>query len=155
MENYNDFTEKDVQNFETELNKIIQEVEENKKKQEVLMQENHQLQAEIIQLKANEARYVMAFEENSRLKKELEAQNSIGLSEKDLAEVMLDAKRVANDIIQKSQNKAQKIDQEKQKILNEIKLEGNVIKDDILKFQSKINGDIEQWLQNIVQIVGE
>ncbi|MGY3713771.1 hypothetical protein [Lactococcus petauri] len=153
MENYNDFTETDVQNFETELSKIIQEVEENKKKQDILIQENNQLRAESIQLKANEARYAMTLEENFKLKKELETRSSLGLSEKDLAEVMLDAKRVANDIIQKSKDEALKIEQENQKILNEIKLEGNILKDNILNLKFKINQDIDQWVQNIEQVI--
>lgn len=153
MENRNDFTETDVQNFETELSKIIQEVEANKKKQAILIQENNQLRAESIQLKANEARYAMTLEENFKLKKELETRSSLGLSEKDLAEVMLDAKRVANDIIQKSKDESLKIEQEKQKILTEIKLEGNILKDNILNFKFKINQDIEQWIQNLEQII--
>ncbi|MFQ6324173.1 hypothetical protein [Lactococcus garvieae] len=153
MENMTDFTETDVQNFETELSKIIQEVEENKKKQDLLIQENNQLRAESIQLKANEARYTMTFEENSRLKNELETRSKLGLSEKDLAEVMLDAKRVANDIIQKSKDEALKIEQENQKILNEIKLEGNILKDNILNLKFKINQDIDQWVQNIEQVI--
>lgn len=153
MENYNDFTETDVQNFETELSKIIQEVEANKKKQDILIQENNQLRAESIQLKANEARYAMTFEENLKLKNELETRSSLGLSEKDLAEVMLDAKRVANDIIQKSKDAALKIEQENQKILNEIKLEGNILKDNILNLKFKINQDIDQWVQNIEQVI--
>ncbi|MCT0015351.1 hypothetical protein EFE32_00450 [Lactococcus lactis subsp. lactis] len=153
MENRNDFTETDVQNFETELSKIIQEVEANKKKQAILIQENNQLRAESIQLKANEARYTMTLEENFKLKKELETRSSVGLSEKDLAEVMLDAKRVANDIIQKSKDESLKIEQEKQKILTEIKLEGNILKDNILNFKFKINQDIEQWIQNLEQII--
>lgn len=153
MENSNDFTETDVQNFETELSKIIQEVEANKKKQAILIQENNQLRAESIQLKANEARYAMTLEENFKLKKELETRSSLGLSEKDLAEVMLDAKRVANDIIQKSKDESLKIEQEKQKILTEIKLEGNILKDNILNFKFKINQDIEQWIQNLEQII--
>lgn len=153
MENYNDFTETDVQNFETELSKIIQEVEANKKKQDILIQENNQLRAESIQLKANEARYAMTLEENFKLKKEIETRSSLGLSEKDLAEVMLDAKRVANDIIQKSKDEALKIEQENQKILNEIKLEGNILKDNILNLKFKINQDIDQWVQNIEQVI--
>lgn len=153
MENRNDFTETDVQNFETELSKIIQEVEANKKKQAILIQENNQLRAESIQLKANEARYAMTLEENFKIKKELETRSSLGLSEKDLAEVMLDAKRVANDIIQKSKDESLKIEQEKQKILTEIKLEGNILKDNILNFKFKINQDIEQWIQNLEQII--
>lgn len=153
MENQNDFTETDVQNFETELSKIIQEVEANKKKQAILIQENNQLRAESIQLKENEARYAMTLEENLKLKNELEARSSLGLSEKDLAEVMLDAKRVANDIIQKSKDEALKIEQENQKILTEIKLEGNILKDNILNFKFKINQDIEQWIQNIEQVI--
>lgn len=153
MENYNDFTETDVQNFETELSKIIQEVEANKKKQAILIQENNQLRAESIQLKANEARYTMTLEENFKLKKELETRSSVGLSEKDLAEVMLDAKRVANDIIQKSKDESLKIEQEKQKILTEIKLEGNILKDNILNLKFKINQDIDQWVQNIEQVI--
>ncbi len=153
MENYNEFTETDVQNFETELSKIIQEVEANKKKQDILIQENNQLRAESIQLKANEARYAMTLEENFKLKKELETRSSLGLSEKDLAEVMLDAKRVANDIIQKSKDEALKIEQENQKILNEIKLEGNILKDNILNLKFKINQDIDQWVQNIEQVI--
>lgn len=153
MENSNDFTETDVQNFETELSKIIQEVEANKKKQAILIQENNQLRAESIQLKANEARYAMTLEENFKLKKELETRSSLGLSEKDLAEVMLDAKRVANDIIQKSKDESLKIEQEKQKILTEIKLEGNILKDNILNFKFKINQDIEQWIQNLEQVI--
>lgn len=153
MENSKDFTETDVQNFETELSNIIQEVEANKKKQDILIQENNQLRGKSIQLKANEARYAMIFEENLRLKKELETRSSLGLSEKDLAEVMLDAKRVANDIIQKSQDKALKIEQEKQNILSEMKLEGNILKDDMLNFKFKINQDIDQWLQNIEQVI--
>lgn len=153
MEKMNDFTETDVQNFETELSKIIKEVEANKKKQDILIQENNQLRAESIQLKANEARYAMTLEENFKLKNEIETRSSLGLSEKDLAEVMLDAKRVANDIIQKSKDEALKIEQENQKILNEIKLEGNILKDNILNLKFKINQDIDQWVQNIEQVI--
>ncbi|MFQ6324497.1 hypothetical protein, partial [Lactococcus garvieae] len=95
----------------------------------------------------------MTLEENFKLKNEIETRSSLGLSEKDLAEVMLDAKRVANDIIQKSKDEALKIEQENQKILNEIKLEGNILKDNILNLKFKINQDIDQWVQNIEQVI--
>lgn len=149
----NGFKNSDIENFEIELNKIIQEVEENKKKQARLAQENSQLRTENSQLRANDARFSATFEENVRLKNEIKARSNIGLSEKDLAEVMLDAKRVANDIIQKSKEEALKFEQEKKKNLNELKIEGNIIKDDILNLKTKINQDFDQWLQNIDQII--
>lgn len=154
MEHFDEFNDTDVKNFETELSKIIKEVEANKKKQEELIQENSQLRSEIIQLKKIESRFSMTLEENSRLKKELDLKKNLGLSEKDLADVMLEAKRVANSIVQKSQDKALKIDQEKQKIMTDLKLEGDVIKENIKNYKTKINQDFDLWIQNMDQIIG-
>lgn len=149
MKNLNDFTNTDMKNFESILSHMIQEVEENNKKVLYLIQENDQLRIDNTRFKVNEESCKKVFEENNRLKQELGEKQKLGLSEKDLADIMINAKRVANDIIRKSKDDALKIEQQNQEMLRKILQMGSLIEEDIIKFKNKFDQDFNQWCQNL------
>lgn len=143
----------DLNSFETELASIIQEVEENKKKLEFLKNENDQLRLKNTTLEENEVRYANTLKQKEMQLQQLEKQTPVGLSEKDLAEVMLDAKRVANDIVKKAQDEVVLVERQKQEALHAFKQEGQFIREDIEKYRIKINQDLNQWIESLERVM--
>ncbi|MFK4894764.1 hypothetical protein [Lactococcus petauri] len=143
----------DLNNFETELASIIQEVEENKQKLEFLKNENDQLRLKNSTLEANEARYVNTLKQKETQLQQLEKQVPVGLSEKDLAEVMLDAKRVANDIVKKAQDEVVLVERQKKEAMVALKQEGQLIREDIEKYRIKVNQDLNQWIESLERVM--
>ncbi|MGL5342364.1 MAG: hypothetical protein ACRC90_05510 [Lactococcus garvieae] len=143
----------DLNSFETELASIIQEVEENKKKLEFLKNENDQLRLKNTTLEENEVRYANTLKQKEMQLQKLEKQTPVGLSEKDLAEVMLDAKRVANDIVKKAQDEVVLVERQKQEALHAFKQEGQFIREDIEKYRIKINQDLNQWIESLERVM--
>ncbi|MGY3712945.1 hypothetical protein [Lactococcus petauri] len=154
MENYSEINQRDLSNFETELSGIIQEVEENKKKLEFLEKENEQLRLKNANLEKNEINYINTLKQNTLKIQELEKQTPIGLSEKDLAEVMLDAKRVANDIVQKAKEEVKAFEHQKQAALNSMRQEGQLLREDIVNFKMKADQDLNQWIESLEVLIG-
>lgn len=154
MENYSEINQRDLSNFETELSGIIQEVEENKKKLEFLEKENEQLRLKNANLEKNEINYINTLKQNTLKIQALEKQNPIGLSEKDLAEVMLDAKRVANDIVQKAKEEVKVFEHQKQAALNSMRQEGQLLREDIVNFKMKADQDLNQWIESLEVLIG-
>lgn len=143
----------DLNNFETELASIIQEVEENKQKLEFLKNENDQLRLKNSTLEANEVRYVNTLKQKETQLQQLEKQIPMGLSEKDLAEVMLDAKRVANDIVKKAQDEVVLIERQNKEAMVALKQEGQLIREDIEKYRIKVNQDLNQWIESLERVM--
>lgn len=143
----------DLNNFEIELASIIQEVEENKQKLEFLKNENDQLRLKNSTLEANEARYVNTLKQKETQLQQLEKQAPVGLSEKDLAEVMLDAKRVANDIVKKAQDEVVLVERQKKEAMVALKQEGQLIREDIEKYRIKVNQDLNQWIESLERVM--
>ena len=144
-----------MENIEAEVTKLIQEVEENKKKQEELIRENEKLKSENTHFKINEAKYAATFEENARLKHEQSQQSTNALSEKDLADVMINAKVVANEMIQKAKSEALEFEQQKQAALTSLRHEGKNLKDEILNIKSKIDRDLYLWVEDLENFLSE
>lgn len=153
MENYEETKETNLSSFENELASIIQEVEENKKKLEFLKNENDQLRLKNTTLEENEARYVNTLQQKETQLQQLEKQPPIGLSEKDLVEVMLDAKRVANDIVKKAQDEVVLVERQKKEALSALKQEGQLIREDIEKYRIKVNQDLNQWIESLERVM--
>lgn len=143
----------DLNNFETELASIIQEVEENKQKLEFLKNENDQLRLKNSTLEANEVHYVNTLKQKETQLQQLEKQVPMGLSEKDLAEVMLDAKRVANDIVKKAQDEVVLVERQKKEAMVALKQEGQLIREDIEKYRIKVNQDLNQWIESLERVM--
>lgn len=143
----------DLHSFETELASIIQEVEENKKKLELLKNENDQLRLKNRTLEENERRYVNTLKQKETELQQLEQQPPMGLSEKDLVEVMLDAKRVANDIVKKAQDEVLLVERQKKEALAALKQEGQLIREDIEKYRIKVNQDLNQWIESLERVM--
>ncbi|WP_213497096.1 hypothetical protein [Lactococcus formosensis] len=154
MGNYSETNQRDLSSFETELSGIIQEVEENKKKLEFLAKENEQLRLKNANLEKNEINYINTLKQNTLKIQELEKQNPIGLSEKDLAEVMLDAKRVANDIVQKAKEEVKTFEHQKQAALNSMRQEGQLLREDIVNFKMKADQDLNEWIKSLEVLIG-
>lgn len=155
MENYSETTPTDLSGFENELSLLIREVEENKKKLGLLEKENEQLRINNSTLKGNEFNYINSLKESERKVQELEKKVPTGLSEKDLAEVMLDAKRVANDIIAKAQEEVVVFERQKEEALKAMKQEGKLIKEDIVNFKMKVDQEMNQWIDSLGVLIGE
>lgn len=153
MENYEETKETNLSSFETELASIIQEVEENKKKLEFLKNENDQLRLKNTTLEENERRYVNTLQQKETQLQQLEKQPPMGLSEKDLVEVMLDAKRVANDIVKKAQDEVLLVERQKKEALAALKQEGQLIREDIEKYRIKVNQDLNQWIESLERVM--
>lgn len=153
MENYEETRETNLSSFETELASIIQEVEENKKKLEFLKNENDQLRLKNTTLEENEARYVNTLQQKETQLQQLEKQPPMGLSEKDLVEVMLDAKRVAKDIVKKAQDEVVLVERQKKEALAALKQEGQLIREDIEKYRIKVNQDLNQWIESLERVM--
>lgn len=153
MENYEETKETNLSSFETELASIIQEVEENKKKLEFLKNENDQLRLKNTTLEENEARYVNTLQQKETQLQQLEKQPPMGLSEKDLVEVMLDAKRVAKDIVKKAQDEVVLVERQKKEALAALKQEGQLIREDIEKYRIKVNQDLNQWIESLERVM--
>ena len=145
----------DVKEFESELSRIIQEVEETKQEKNKLYQENQRLKAENAQYKVKAAQYSVMISENAELKKELDKRENQGLSEQDLADVMLDAKRVANDIVKKAQDKTKEIELQRKEQLDAVKQEGTMVREDIVNFKITIDQKINQWIENLDNLLGQ
>ncbi|WP_346349572.1 hypothetical protein [Lactococcus formosensis] len=143
----------DLNSFEAELASIIQEVEENKKKLEFLKNENDQLRLKNTTLEENERRYVNTLKQKETELQQLEKQPPMGLSEKDLVEVMLDAKRVANDIVKKAQDEVLLVERQKKEALAALKQEGQLIREDIEKYRIKVNQDLNQWIESLERVM--
>lgn len=153
MENYEETRETNLSSFETELASIIQEVEENKKKLEFLKNENDQLRLKNTTLEENEARYVNTLQQKETQLQQLEKQPPMGLSEKDLVEVMLDAKRVAKGIVKKAQDEVVLVERQKKEALAALKQEGQLIREDIEKYRIKVNQDLNQWIESLERVM--
>lgn len=153
MENYEETKQTNLSSFETELASIIQEVEENKKKLEFLKNENDQLRLKNTTLEENERRYVNTLKQKETELQQLEKQPPMGLSEKDLVEVMLDAKRVANDIVKKAQDEVLLVERQKKEALAALKQEGQLIREDIEKYRIKVNQDLNQWIESLERVM--
>lgn len=153
MENYEETKETNLSSIETELASIIQEVEENKKKLEFLKNENDQLRLKNTTLEENERRYVNTLKQKETELQQLEKQPPMGLSEKDLVEVMLDAKRVANDIVKKAQDEVLLVERQKKEALAALKQEGQLIREDIEKYRIKVNQDLNQWIESLERVM--
>ena len=153
MGNYNEMKLKSLGDFETKLSSIIQEVEENKKKLEFLKNENDQLRLKNTTLEENELRYVNTLKQKETELRQLEKQTPMGLSEKDLVEVILDAKRVANDIVKKAQDEVLLVERQKKEALAALKQEGQLIREDIEKYRIKVNQDLDQWIKSLERVV--
>lgn len=153
MENYEETKETNLSSFETELASIIQEVEENKKKLEFLKNENDQLRLKNRTLEENERRYVNTLKQKETELQQLEKQPSMGLSEKDLVEVMLDAKRVAKDIVKKAQDEVRLVERQKKEALAALKQEGQLVREDIEKYRIKVNQDLNQWIESLERVM--
>ncbi|MFK4886782.1 hypothetical protein ACI1UN_06680 [Lactococcus petauri] len=153
MENYEETKETNLSSFETELASIIQEVEENKKKLEFLKNENDQLRLKNRTLEENERRYVNTLKQKETELQQLEKQPPMGLSEKDLVEVMLDAKRVAKDIVKKAQDEVVLVERQKKEALSALKQEGQLIREDIEKYRIKVNQDLNQWIESLERVM--
>ncbi|MCO7180524.1 hypothetical protein [Lactococcus formosensis] len=143
----------DLNSFEAELASIIQEVEENKKKLEFLKNENDQLRLKNTTLEENERRYVNTLKQKETQLQQLEKQPPMGLSEKDLVEVMLDAKRVANDIVKKAQDEVVLVERQKKEALAALKQEGQLVREDIEKYRIKVNQDLNQWIESLERVM--
>lgn len=153
MENYEETRETNLSSFETELASIIQEVEENKKKLEFLKNENDQLRLKNTTLEENERRYVNTLKQKETELQQLEKQPPMGLSEKDLVEVMLDAKRVAKGIVKKAQDEVVLVERQKKEALAALKQEGQLIREDIEKYRIKVNQDLNQWIESLERVM--
>lgn len=153
MENYEETKETNLSSFETELASIIQEVEENKKKLEFLKNENDQLRLKNRTLEENERRYVNTLKQKETELQQLEKQPPMGLSEKDLVEVMLDAKRVAKDIVKKAQDEVRLVERQKKEALAALKQEGQLVREDIEKYRIKVNQDLNQWIESLERVM--
>lgn len=153
MENYEETKETNLSSFETELASIIQEVEENKKKLEFLKNENDQLRLKNRTLEENERRYVNTLKQKETELQQLEKQPPMGLSEKDLVEVMLDAKRVAKDIVKKAQDEVVLVERQKKEALAALKQEGQLVREDIEKYRIKVNQDLNQWIESLERVM--
>ena len=153
MENYEETKETNLSSFETELASIIQEVEENKKKLEFLKNENDQLRLKNRTLEENERRYVNTLKQKETELQQLEKQPPMGLLEKDLVEVMLDAKRVANDIVKKAQDEVRLVERQKKEALAALKQEGQLVREDIEKYRIKVNQDLNQWIESLERVM--
>ncbi|MFK4886793.1 hypothetical protein ACI1UN_06735 [Lactococcus petauri] len=153
MENYEETKETNLSSFETELASIIQEVEENKKKLEFLKNENDQLRLKNTTLEENERRYVNTLKQKETELQQLEKQPPMGLSEKDLVEVMLDAKRVAKDIVKKAQDEVLLVERQKKEALAALKQEGQLVREDIEKYRIKVNQDLNQWIESLERVM--
>ena len=153
MENYEETKETNLSSFETELASIIQEVEENKKKLEFLKNENDQLRLKNRTLEENERRYVNTLKQKETELQQLEKQPPMGLLEKDLVEVMLDAKRVANDIVKKAQDEVVLVERQKKEALAALKQEGQLVREDIEKYRIKVNQDLNQWIESLERVM--
>ncbi|WP_285142118.1 hypothetical protein [Lactococcus petauri] len=153
MENYEETKETNLSSFETELASIIQEVEENKKKLEFLKNENDQLRLKNRTLEENERRYVNTLKQKETELQQLEKQPPMGLSEKDLVEVMLDAKRVAKDIVKKAQDEVLLVERQKKEALAALKQEGQLVREDIEKYRIKVNQDLNQWIESLERVM--
>lgn len=94
---------------------------------------------------------------NTLKQKETELQQlkkvPMGLSEKDLVEVMLDAKRVANDIVKKAQDEVLLVERQKKEALAALKQEGQLIREDIEKYRIKVNQGLNQWIENLERVM--
>lgn len=153
MENYEETKQTNLSSFENELASIIQEVEENKKKLEFLKNENDQLRLKNRTLEENERRYVNTLKQKETELQQLEQQPPMGLSEKDLVEVMLDAKRVANDIVKKAQDEVLLVERQKKEALAALKQEGQLVREDIEKYRIKVNQDLNQWIESLERVM--
>lgn len=153
MENFSETNE--INGFETELNNLIQEVEGNKNKLKVLEKENEQLKIKNDSLKENEIKYITLLKKNETKIQNFEKQVPTGLSEKDLAEVMLDAKRVANDIIAKAKEEVKVFERQKQEAINAMRQEGKLIKEEVVNFKIKADQDVNKWIQSLEVLIGE
>ncbi|MGY3713872.1 hypothetical protein [Lactococcus petauri] len=143
----------DLNSFEIELASIIQEVEENKKKLEFLKNENDQLRLKNMTLEQNEVHYVNTLKQKEAQLQQLENKPPMGLSEKDLVEVMLDAKRVAKDIVKKAQDEVLLVERQKKEALAALKQEGQLIREDIEKYRIKVNQDLNQWIESLERVM--
>lgn len=143
----------DLNSLEIELASIIQEVEENKKKLEFLKNENDQLRLKNMTLEQNEVHYVNTLKQKEAQLQQLENKPPMGLSEKDLVEVMLDAKRVANDIVKKAQDEVLLVERQKKEALTYLKQEGQLIREDIEKYRIKVNQDLNQWIESLERVM--
>ncbi|MFQ6324478.1 hypothetical protein [Lactococcus garvieae] len=153
METYNEQNKINLDKLEIELGGIIQEVEANKKKLEALEKENEQLRVKNTVLERNEVGYVQTLKQNTLKIQELEQHVPTGLSEKDLAEVMLDAKRVANDIVQKAQEEVKLFERQKQDALNAMCQKGKLLREDIVNFKMKADQELNQWLEALEVLI--
>ena len=153
MKNNEETKQTNLSSFETELASIIQEVEENKKKLEFLKNENDQLRLKNRTLEENERRYVNTLKQKETELQQLEKQPPMGLSEKDLVEVMLDAKRVAKDIVKKAQDEVLLVERQKKETLSALKQEGQLVREDIEKYRIKVNQDLNQWIESLERVM--
>lgn len=153
MGNHEKTKQTNLSSFEAELASIIQEVEENKKKLEFIKNENDQLRQKNTTLKKNEAQYVNALKQKETQLQQLEKQIPMGLSEKDLVEVMIDAKRLANGIVKKAQDEVLVVERQKNEALAALKQEGQLIREDIEKYRIKVNQDLTQWIESLERVM--
>ena len=144
-----------MENIEEEVTKLIQEVEENKKRHEELILTNEKLKIENEVLKSDVLKYSSVYEENVRLKRDMEERKHSGLSEEDLADVMINAKVVAKEMIRSAENKALEFEKQQQETLRNIYSEGQTLKEEILKIKSKVDRDLYQWVEDLETLLQE
>jgi predicted nucleic acid-binding Zn-ribbon protein len=139
----------ELKSFEDEVNKVIQEVERSERKQKELENENLALKNKILQLQEIEQNFSFIQDENHRLKEENKAKREGEITEQDLVDIMISAKKAANSMIQDAQDEIQKINSEKKELFRSIKQEGDEIKQYLLNFKKEVDTEISQWVTNI------
>lgn len=155
MKKYEKLSIEELKNFEDEVNKVIQEVECSERKQKELENENQALKNKILQLQEIEQNFSFIQDENHRLKEENKAKREGEVTEQDLVDIMISAKKAANSMIQDAQDEIQKINSEKKELFRSIKQEGDEIKQYLLNFKKEVNIEISQWVTNIEALTND
>lgn len=142
----------ELKGFEDEVNKVIKEVELSEKKQKELEDENLSLKERLIQYQKFEQNNLFLLEENNRLKEQIKTKSDHEMSEKDLAEIMISAKKVSNLMIQEAKEDVEKVNNEKQKLLKSITQEGTELKHKLFNIKEQMGSEIDKWISSIERL---